>query len=354
MANLLLTGRPKRNGKNLPTNDLKRSDDTMLLVNDRFKAMIDIINERLDKDTRFKIQSYIDVYEDDGLPYFSATVRHKDTGHALESEIRCSTKFDDLYNADYTQQRRDFASLMRIFTLNYAALVGIDKSFSTPEIFDVPSDKDIDERAKQNIREKERTDDFEPIPEIAEHNPYKSPAPSAIEVYVDGSYNNNTNEYGYGVYMTDGQHQRVLFGKGECKFNGRNVEGEVAGARAALDYIASHKKDKSVILYYDYQGIGSWADGKWKTNKSYTREYADFVEKCRLDGMVISFNHAKGHSGIEGNEYVDKIAKIACGISLTKGEYDFLMGISDVKGMPDMVFSDDAVSCSKVDKSVTL
>lgn len=162
----------------------------------------------------------------------------------------------------------------------------------------------------------------------------------SIDVYVDGSYNIDTNRYGYGVYIVDGGCRRVLFGDGECKFGGRNVEGEVAGAVAALDYIANSNTNKPVVLHYDYEGINSWANNAWKANKSYTQAYAAFVDKCRSDGMSISFDHTKGHSGIEGNEYVDKLAKFACGNELTNADKRLLSKISGVKGMPDIDSND--------------
>lgn len=156
----------------------------------------------------------------------------------------------------------------------------------------------------------------------------------AIEVYVDGSYNADTGYYGYGCLIDYGDKRKVLYGNGVCKANGRNVEGEVAGARAALSDISRGGNSKNVIMYYDYEGIGSWADGRWKTNKDYTSSYADFVKKCRSEGMQIEFYHVKGHTGNQGNEYVDKIAKVACGVDLTRSEQEMLSQLSDVPGMP--------------------
>ena len=161
-----------------------------------------------------------------------------------------------------------------------------------------------------------------------------APYPEHALVYVDGSYNPETNEYGYGVYLDDGEKQQILFGRGECAEGGRNVEGEVAGAKAALDYVKLNPHYKSVVIYHDYQGIGSWANKDWQANKAYSSAYARYVGKLREKGLMIDFVHVDGHTGVEGNEYVDKIAKIACGVELTSKDKEFIKKIEDVPGFP--------------------
>ncbi len=158
--------------------------------------------------------------------------------------------------------------------------------------------------------------------------------PGHIDVYVDGSYNSDSNTYGYGVYMDDGKNQRIICGKGTCRYDGRNIEGEVAAARAALSEISKSGKYNSVTLYHDYQGIGSWADGDWKTNKIYTQSYRKFVNDIRSQGLDIDFRHVDGHSGVRGNEYCDKLAKVACGMELTRSDIEYVRDLYDVPGYP--------------------
>jgi ribonuclease HI len=171
------------------------------------------------------------------------------------------------------------------------------------------------------------------------------------DVFVDGSYNADTNEYGYGVYMKYGNNKQILCGRGECQEGGRNIEGEVEAARAALAHIVLHTDCTSVTLYHDYQGIGSWADKDWKANKYYTVEYAAFVNNLRDKGLEIDFQHVDGHTGVRGNEYVDKLAKISCDIPLTASEKSFISELENVPGYPsqdepatDMTRSDDSPS----------
>ncbi|MBR3517798.1 MAG: ribonuclease H family protein [Lachnospiraceae bacterium] len=162
-----------------------------------------------------------------------------------------------------------------------------------------------------------------------------------VIAYVDGSYNAETNWYGYGVYLytEDKAKEHIFIGNGECKFDGRNIEGEVAAAICALKK-AKELGFKKVLLYHDYQGIGSWGNKEWKRNKEYTSEYADFVHGIRDSGIEVEFKHVHGHTGDEGNEIVDKLAKIGCSVSLTASEREFIERLKDVPGYPEELLQD--------------
>lgn len=153
-----------------------------------------------------------------------------------------------------------------------------------------------------------------------------------VYIYVDGSYNSDTGNYGYGIYMNDGHNERIMCGKGKAVDGGRNVEGEVAAAKIALETVSA--KYDSVTLYHDYQGIGSWADHDWRANKQYTQDYAEFVSRIRGKGVNVEFKHVDGHTGNQGNELVDKLAKIGCGVPLTSSEKSFISKYKDIPGYP--------------------
>ena len=92
----------------------------------------------------------------------------------------------------------------------------------------------------------------------------------------------------------------------------RNVAGEILGSRAAIEKALELGIEK-LSVYYDYMGIEMWATGGWKRNKAGTIGYYDFIQSVK-DRIDIRFVKVKGHSGVEGNEEADRLAKQAVGI----------------------------------------
>ena len=135
-----------------------------------------------------------------------------------------------------------------------------------------------------------------------------------VIAYVDGSYDNNTKQYSYGmVIIVNGE--KEFFNK---KFSNhklcemRNVAGEIMGSRKAMEYCIE-KGYKSILIHYDYLGIEKWCTGEWKTNKEGTKEYKKYYDSIK-DIISISFKKVKAHSGDTYNELADSLAKSALGI----------------------------------------
>ena len=135
--------------------------------------------------------------------------------------------------------------------------------------------------------------------------------------YVDGSYNPKSKVYGAGVvYLVEGKEIELNKAFDDSFSIHRNVAGEVKASELAISKAIEDKKEQ-IIIYHDYQGIASWADGSWKTNNDLTKSYKKFIDQAR-GKIKINFIKVKGHSNDKYNDQADKLAKLACGIENLK------------------------------------
>ncbi len=133
---------------------------------------------------------------------------------------------------------------------------------------------------------------------------------NAIEIYVDGSFNESLDIYAYGCIILDDKKTK-LSGVGTDKKNStlRNVAGELYGAMEAIKWAITQNYER-VVIYHDYEGISKWATGEWNASKVGTKEYVNFIKDVR-DKIHIHFEKVKAHSGNEFNEVADSLAKKA-------------------------------------------
>lgn len=129
-----------------------------------------------------------------------------------------------------------------------------------------------------------------------------------VVAYVDGSYFNGEYSWGMAIY----ENNQLIFksnGKGTSDEAAKlhNVAGEVAGAMEAVLWAEAQGIDH-ITICHDYVGISEWALGHWKTNTPLTAHYAAFMKERQ---NLVTFVKVAGHTGVEGNELADRLAKAA-------------------------------------------
>ena len=103
--------------------------------------------------------------------------------------------------------------------------------------------------------------------------------------YSDGSFNPATNMVGAASIVMSGTQviddvyivDRI---KNDTVMDTRNVGGELIGAINAIRY-ALVNGFTSIEIFYDYAGVGQWADHTWKAKNHTTREYVAKVDELR-------------------------------------------------------------------------
>lgn len=147
---------------------------------------------------------------------------------------------------------------------------------------------------------------------------------NTLIIYVDGSFQEGTPYAGWAwVALTHHNQKDTLVGEGygittEPALS-RNIDGEITAVLESVKWVENYlptqqsdwQKTKVVVLY-DYQGIESWAMGKWKAKTLISQHYQKEMLPYR---NYIHFHKVSAHSGKKWNEYVDRLAKGAIKLS---------------------------------------
>ena len=90
----------------------------------------------------------------------------------------------------------------------------------------------------------------------------------------------------------------------------RNVAGEIAAVQHAVEKAKMLKCANSHLsrLFRHF----SWVSGDWQAKNKFTQAYVAFM---RAHQGLYEFKKVAGHSGDRFNDYVDRLAKEALGIS---------------------------------------
>ncbi len=134
-----------------------------------------------------------------------------------------------------------------------------------------------------------------------------------MNVYTDGSFIDGKARWGFVVFDGD---KEIYRNKGIIDNIGWNTGRQIAGeCQAVLEALKWAKENnQKIVIAYDYIGCLNWIIDylyldkiPWKQNKEYTKLYRQnfFLLKDWVKDMV----WVKGHSGVRGNEIVDKYLK---------------------------------------------
>ncbi|MFI6576025.1 ribonuclease HI [Nocardiopsis sp. NPDC050513] len=134
-----------------------------------------------------------------------------------------------------------------------------------------------------------------------------------VVIYTDGACSGNPGPGGWGVWLRYGGHEKELYGGEESTTNNRM---ELMAAIRALE---SLKRPLPVVVHTDSSyvrnGITSWlANWKrrgWRTADRKPVKNVDLWQ--RLDEVAsryeVEWRWVRGHSGDEGNERADALAR---------------------------------------------
>jgi len=134
--------------------------------------------------------------------------------------------------------------------------------------------------------------------------------------FVDGSYGEYEGKKMYGsaaIYAPVGTTDWTILkyvGDNPEYLQHRNVAGEVFAVISLCNHVLENVKDcSSLLICYDYTGIEMWPTNTWKAKKPLSIAYKNYMQQIAIPQLKIKFQHTPGHSGNEGNEIVDKLAR---------------------------------------------
>jgi ribonuclease HI len=138
---------------------------------------------------------------------------------------------------------------------------------------------------------------------------------SLVEIYTDGACRGNPGPGGWGALLSQGEHEKELSGAEPLTTNNRMELTAVIRALEALKRPAELRvfTDSEYVRRGITEWVKSWKSRGWKTADRKPVKNQDLWE--RLDALAaghkIEWRWVKGHSGVPGNERVDRLANEA-------------------------------------------
>jgi ribonuclease HI len=138
---------------------------------------------------------------------------------------------------------------------------------------------------------------------------------SLVEIYTDGACRGNPGPGGWGALLSSGEYEKELSGAEALTTNNRMELTAVIRALEALKGPSEARvyTDSEYVRRGITEWVKNWKARGWKTADRKPVKNQDLWE--RLDeltaGHKIEWRWVKGHSGVPGNERVDRLANEA-------------------------------------------
>ncbi|NES18234.1 MAG: ribonuclease HI [Symploca sp. SIO3E6] len=172
--------------------------------------------------------------------------------------------------------------------------------------------------------------------------------------YTDGACSGNPGPGGWGtiIYFTDDSVAEI----GGAEAQTTNNRMEMQAAIAALKVLKTSGQAESVTLYTDSEylknGITKWIKGwkkkGWKTSQGKAVLNQDLWETLDvLNSPLVEWRYVRGHSGNQGNERSDQVAR-----AFASGKSPVLKNSFDLNSSPAIVESTNLSVTKKADSAI--
>jgi len=132
-----------------------------------------------------------------------------------------------------------------------------------------------------------------------------------LHIYVDGSYNRETERYAYGLVAVRNNVIEYIE-SGESKDNSqkniRQIAGELEATIKSVEYALKNGENK-VVIFHDYAGICHHATGFWERREESSIAYHKKINELINKGIEVIFVKVDSHTGDFYNELADEKCK---------------------------------------------
>ncbi len=176
------------------------------------------------------------------------------------------------------------------------------KSFSTLE--EAQAYIGLSDEIKSDKKEKEEVIDYEAI--VSEHL-----KKDRLIAFTDGGYSGKDKICGYGVYILEPRGLQPIeisdIVRTDRFIKSNNIGPEVIAVTSALDWALSKGYDR-ITIFHDYEGIGKWARGEYKTKSDISKWFINKLDNEYNEILDIEYIWVPGHTGVKYNEEADRLA----------------------------------------------